>query len=234
MDGLLLTIDTASTSASVALSHGERLLGEACVDSGRTHSDRLLILVRQLLADCGVAQDEIEACAVVSGPGSFTGLRVGVATAKGLASAIGCSLIPLSSLEVLAAALPYARLPVCALLDARKQQVYSATYDVSSGLPVCRDKEMVVAPALLAESITEPTLLVGSGAVVYRELFTARLGSMALFPPFAHHLSRVATAVPLARQRWLQGGALPAAQLQPTYIRPSEAELAAANAPARG
>lgn len=226
MGDLLLSLDTATSAAGIALSRDGRLLGAMSIDSGKVHGDRILLLIRQLLGDCGVALEDVGACAVVTGPGSFTGLRVGVATAKGLALALGCPLIPLSSLEVLAAACPFARPPVCALIDARKGQVYTATYSTASGLPILLRDEEVVAPEALAATIVTPTLLVGSGAVAYRALLSELLGERALAPPFALHLAQIAAAAPLAHERWRQGGQLSAARLLPCYIRPSEAELA--------
>src|SRR5512146_683981 len=146
VDPLLLTLDTSTTAGSVALSRGEQLLGEVLTDTVATHSDRLLIQARQLLADLNVSLEALDAVAIVNGPGSFTGLRVGMATAKGLASACRCPLVGVSSLETLAAGLPYSPVPVCALLDARKKEVYAARFDTASGIPHPLDASRAVAP----------------------------------------------------------------------------------------
>ncbi|MDO9079453.1 MAG: tRNA (adenosine(37)-N6)-threonylcarbamoyltransferase complex dimerization subunit type 1 TsaB, partial [Desulfuromonadales bacterium] len=136
---LILILDTATTAVSVALSRGERLLAEIVVDSPLNHSDELLQQVERILADQQCSLAEISAFAVIDGPGSFTGLRVGVAAAKGLARACQRPLFGLSSLQLLAAALPYAALPVCALIDARKKEVYAATFSTVTGSPLLLD-----------------------------------------------------------------------------------------------
>ena len=131
----LLILDTSTTVGSVALCRGERLLAEIVVDSLASHSDKLLLHVQQILAEQQCALAEIAAFAVIDGPGSFTGLRVGVAAAKGLARACHRPLFGVSSLHTLAGALPYVTLPVCALLDARKKEVYAATFSTAAGSP---------------------------------------------------------------------------------------------------
>lgn len=226
---LLLTLDTATTAGSVALSRGEQLLGEVLTDTVATHSDRLLIQARQLLTDLGVELMAVDAIAVVNGPGSFTGLRVGIATAKGLAVACRCPLIGVSSLEALAASLPFSPVPVCALLDARKKEVYAACFDTSYGMLHPLDEPRAVTPEQLLATLAAPTLFVGSGAVAYAELIRHRLGSHALFAPWPLHTPRASCAASVALQRLRCGKEHSPASLLPRYLRPSEAELNLSN-----
>jgi tRNA threonylcarbamoyladenosine biosynthesis protein TsaB len=221
----LLGIDTSTPAASVAVSRAGVLLGEILVNVRTPHSDRLLCLIEQLLTDCGLSVRELDAFALAVGPGSFTGLRVGMATAKGLALATGKPVMAISSLRMLAMQAPCTHYPVCSLFDARKKQVYAGLYRWQDGLPQAIRPEVAVAPQLFLELLVEPTIFVGDGAQVYRELIVERLGADAHFLPFSHHTPRAAHLLPLAALDLRQGRETSLAELAPHYIRRSEAEL---------
>jgi tRNA threonylcarbamoyladenosine biosynthesis protein TsaB len=221
----LLAIDTSTPAASIAVSRDGVLLGEILVNARIPHSDRLLCLVEQLLNDCGLSVREVDAFALAVGPGSFTGLRVGMATIKGLALATGKPVAAVSSLRMLAMQAPCARYPVCSLFDARKKQVYAGLFLWQDGFPQAQRPEIVIAPQELLETLVEPTIFVGDGAQVYRELIVERLGAGAHFLPFSHHCPRAAHLLPLAVQDLRQGRGVALAELVPHYIRRSEAEL---------
>jgi tRNA threonylcarbamoyladenosine biosynthesis protein TsaB len=223
---LLLILDTSTTAGSVALCRGERLLAEIVVDSLASHSDQLLLHVQQILDEQQCTLAEIVAFAVIDGPGSFTGLRVGVAAAKGLARACQRPLFGVSSLHLLAGALPYASLPVCALIDARKKEVYAASFSTTTGSPCLLDEPRVLPPQRLLEEMTTPALFVGSGAVLYRDLIVARFGALTPFAPGPLHTPRASSAAPLVLQRLRDNAEGDAELLLPRYIRPSEAEIA--------
>jgi tRNA threonylcarbamoyladenosine biosynthesis protein TsaB len=223
---LLLILDTSTTAGSVALCRGERLLAEIIVDSLANHSDQLLLHVQQILTEQQCTLAEVAAFAVIDGPGSFTGLRVGVTAAKGLARACHRPLFGISSLQLLAAALPYATLPVCAFLDARKKEIYAATYSTATGFPCLLDEPCVLPPQRFLAEMTAPALFVGSGAVLYRELIVERFGPFAIFAPGPLHTPRASSAAPLVLQQLRAGVKGDPEQLLPRYIRPSEAEIA--------
>lgn len=223
---LILILDTATTAGSVALCRGERLLAEMVVDSSLSHSDQLLQQVERILADQQRSLAEISAFGVIDGPGSFTGLRVGVAAAKGLARACQRPLYGFSALQLLAAALPFATLPVCALIDARKKEVYAATFSTATGSPVLLDQPGVLPPQRFLETMTAPALFIGNGAVLYRDLIIARFGPLATFAPWPLHTPRASSAAPHILQRLRAGEKGDAALLLPRYIRPSDAEIA--------
>lgn len=223
---LLLILDTATTAGSVALCCGERLLAEIVVDSLANHSDKLLLHVQQILAEQQCPLAGIAAFAVIDGPGSFTGLRVGVAAAKGLARACHRPLFAISSLHLLAAALPFATLPVSVLIDARKKEVYTATFSTAAGYPSLLDEPRVLSPQQLLAEMAAPALFVGSGALLYRELIVARFGAQATFAPGPLHTPRASSAAPLVLQQLRAGAKGDPEQLLPRYIRPSEAEIA--------
>jgi tRNA threonylcarbamoyladenosine biosynthesis protein TsaB len=221
----LLTIQTATPAGSVALTEGSRLLGELFLDVRRPHGEWLLGAIDRLLAAAGLPVDNLDGFGVTVGPGSFTGLRVGLATVKGLALATGKPLAGVSTLQALAMQAPYAALPVCALLDARKQEVYAGTFVWQDGLPRPTGPERVLSPERLLGELTGPVLFVGDGATVYRTLIARQLGSQAHFLPAAYDPPRAAHAALLAAEVFAAGEAKPAAQVNPVYIRPSEAEL---------
>jgi tRNA threonylcarbamoyladenosine biosynthesis protein TsaB len=183
MGEILLTVDTSTPAGSVAVSRGETLLGEILLNVKSTHTDRLLLTLRQLLTDTGLQLTDVDAFAVVLGPGSFTGLRVGVATVKGLALATGKPALGVSTLQTLAMQVPFPRHPLCVLLDARKNEVYAGLYHCEGGRPVPSRPEVVIAPEPLLDTLDGETLFAGDGSVAYRTLISRRLGSRrTLFP----------------------------------------------------
>jgi tRNA threonylcarbamoyladenosine biosynthesis protein TsaB len=221
----LLTIQTATPAGSVALTAGERLLGELFFDCRRPHGSWLIAAVDRLCREAGMTVGELDGFGVTTGPGSFTGLRVGLATIKGLALASGKPVAGVSTLQTLALQAPHAALPVCALLDARKQEVYAGIYRWQDGWPRPLAGERVLPPEQLLADITGDVLFVGDGARAYRPLITRQLGSRAHFLPAAYDPPRAAHAALLARRAFEAGAAQPAAAVNPVYIRPSEAEL---------
>lgn len=225
MGETLLTIDTSTPTGSVALSRGESLLGEILLNVKSTHTDRLLLSLRQLLADAGLQLADVDALGAVLGPGSFTGLRVGVATVKGLALAMDKPVVGISTLQTLAMQVPFCRFPVCALLDARKNEVYAGLFQWEGGRPAALRPEVAIAPEVLLDSLEGEMLFVGDGALAYRTLITRRLGVRAHLAPWPLHLPRASAAAALALAAWRAGETVPLAQLVPCYIRLSEAEI---------
>ncbi|AEH44002.1 peptidase M22 glycoprotease [Thermodesulfatator indicus DSM 15286] len=221
---LILAIETASPCGGVAIV-GKELLGEITLASQETHSRRLMLAIDYLLKQLKLDLKDLAAIGIGLGPGSFTGLRIGLATAKGLHLASGLPLIGISTLEALAYSLIISEKPVCALLDARRNQVYTAIYQ-----PKDEGLEEIMPPALLtpeklAKRIKEPTYFVGDGAKVYNALFQEMLGDKFLLaPPNLRHL-RAANVAFLARKRYLDGEIDDPFKLLPIYLRPSEAEL---------
>lgn len=225
MGEVLLTIDTSTPTGSVAVSRGETLLGEILLNVKSTHTDRLLMTLRQLLADAGLQLADVDAFAAVLGPGSFTGLRVGVATVKGLALATGKPVVGVSTLQTLAMQIPLPRHPLCVMLDARKNEVYAGLSHWEGGRPVPSRPEVVIAPESLLDALEGETLFAGDGSVAYRTLISRRLGPRAHFVPWSLHPPRASAAAVLALAALREGGTIPLAQLAPRYIRLSEAEI---------
>ncbi|MGD9020078.1 MAG: tRNA (adenosine(37)-N6)-threonylcarbamoyltransferase complex dimerization subunit type 1 TsaB [Desulfuromonadales bacterium] len=225
MSPVLLTIQTASPAGSIALTAGDRLLAEFNLDVRKTPTEWLLQSIEGLLDKTNIKQTDLDGIAVVHGPGSFTGLRVGLATAKGLSLATGCPLLGISSLQCVAMQLPFAGLPVCVMLDARKQEVYTAIYRWEAGGPQPISAETVIGPEQWLAKISGETLFAGNGAQVYRTLIVRKMGDRAHFAPAFVNLPRAAGAAALAGREWAAGRTFTADQLMPNYLRPSEAEL---------
>jgi len=221
----ILALDTASATGSVALLDGQKLVAEILLNIKAVHSDRLLNQVEQVLQAGHLALKDLDLIAVVSGPGSFTGLRIGLATAKGLAQAVKLPLIGISSLQLLAMNLPLCPQPVCAFMDARKKEVYTATFHWKEGLPVLVGAEQVLPPEEALRRITGEIVLVGDAVELYRPLIDEILGKRCQFPAACHHQPRASAAAVLATKLLEPGMQLDAAQLVPVYIRPSDAEL---------
>lgn len=226
---VVLAIETSGLCGSVALVSGQGCLGEYSLNSRLTHSRRLLAGIDWLLGEAEFGWERIGGIAVSLGPGSFTGLRIGLSTAKGLVMAAGAPLLGVSALDGLAAQFAHAAVPVCPVLDARKKEVYAAFFrNGPEGMLERTSDYMVLPPAALAAMISGPTLLVGDGATLYEELWRERLGGQALFPPAQIYFPRAAAIGLLALEKLARGEVLDPAAAVPIYIRPSEAELNAA------
>lgn len=221
----LLAVDTASRSCSVAVADGERLAAELTATVARTHTAHLMTMVDSALGMAGLDVGAMDGFAVTLGPGSFTGLRIGISTVKGLAFAAGRPAAGVSSLAALACqALPWPGL-VCALLDARRGEVYAGLYRVAGGRPVALAAERVLPPERLLAEIHTPCMFVGDGAERHQGLVRARLGERAHFLPGERNVIRAANVAALAIPALELAGAGDLDLLLPRYVRPSESEL---------
>ncbi len=226
---LILAIDTATPCSSVALTSGTRKEGRVVASLGLTgnvtHSRRLFSAIDFIMRESGIKWPEVAGIAVSLGPGSFTGLRIGVATAKGLAAAAGKLLFGVSTLDSLAAKCSTGKL-ICSVLDARKKEVYAAFYRCNRDGFTDRVGDMtVMAPEKLADAIAEPVVMIGDGAVVYAELFRDVLGDKVVFAPAQLHEPSASSLGMLAGEMLLAGQQLDVAEASPVYIRSSDAEL---------
>jgi tRNA threonylcarbamoyladenosine biosynthesis protein TsaB len=214
----LLAIDTSTLLAGVAVWDG-RVIAERR-QRVTTHSELLLTLVDEVLREAGQTPAQLDGVACAAGPGSFTGLRIGLATAKGLCFALQKPLSLVPTLEALAAR---ADGRVCATLDAHKQEVYAAFFSVENGRPTLDGAEWVGPPAELATRLTGPLTIVGDGVLRYRTLLVN--GVTLLDEDGAPHPGDLAR---LAAARLSEGHASDLASSGPHYIRASEAEIAKA------
>jgi tRNA threonylcarbamoyladenosine biosynthesis protein TsaB len=215
--------------ASIAIICGERVAAEATFNTDRTLSARLIPEIERLLALAGVSVADIDLFAACTGPGSFTGVRGGVATAQGLALAGAKACVGFSSLVLLAMNFPLAAHPVCSMLDARKDEVYAALFDCSTTVPAAQIDDCVLPPErfldLLRETTDAPIIFCGDGALRYRDLIAGRMGRQALFAPFPLNSTRASNGALLALHSFRNGESLAPSRLLPAYLRASDAEI---------
>ena len=223
---LLLALESSGRIPSVALLRGEELLGERHGARERPGAESLLPAVDELLAQAGKRAADLEAFAVSIGPGSFTGLRVGIATVKGLAFGSGRPVAAVSSLAALARGAPESGEPVVALLDARRDEFYAASFRISGpDRAVASDalEEAVYTPAELIERLPSRCLLLGEGVALCGSRLCAELGAGVRLGPAADPRARdVGT---LGARLLGRGAGVGAADLVPRYLRRAEAEV---------
>ena len=222
----ILALESATLSGGAALLDGERLVGETTLSIALTHSERMMAVVDRLLADCGWSPRDLQGLAVSIGPGSFTGLRVGVATIKGLALALDLLVAPVPTLDALAATLPFAAAPVCPLLDARKGEVYCSLYRWQGDAMERQWDYLALAPDAAAARLDGPVIVLGDGVATCRP-YLARLGDAVMEAPPARRLPSPGVVAQLGHALLSGGKGVDAEVLAPLYLRPSEAELKA-------
>lgn len=220
---IILAIDTASRSCSVAVLDGEQVLAEINDVSGQTHSRHLMTMVDRAIAMSGGRLESIDGFAVTQGPGSFTGLRIGISAAKGLAEAADKPLVGVSSLQALAwQVFPSGHL-IIPMLDARRKEVYTARFIREGQVLKAIGSDQALAPELAVKGVETPCLLVGDGAVAYAERLGQLLGDrMRMALPF-QQIIRASTVAWLAAEK-LAGGLDERMGLTPHYIRKSYVE----------
>jgi tRNA threonylcarbamoyladenosine biosynthesis protein TsaB len=215
---LILAVETATSVVGAALLRGEALVAELTSEDARPPSERLLPLIDALLARAGAGLAEVGAFAVSVGPGSFTGLRVGIATVKGLAFESGRPVAAVPTLAALALSAQGGRAPVAVLLDARRGEVYAAAWDAGGRSLL---GETVLAPAALAERLPPETRVVlGEGAAFAAPFLAARC--RVLGPP--HGAARASAVGVLGARALARGEGVPAERIAPRYVRRAEAE----------
>ena len=220
----VLGLDTATWTASVGVVRDGIPIAQRSLRAESSHAPAIVGLVDETLAAAGVAVGRLDAVAVSAGPGSFTGLRIGLSTAKGLAYAIGAHLVAVPTLEALARAAGPRPGTVCAVLDARRGEVYAACYRWRGEAVERVAVEQVIAPAELDRMVKPPCTFVGDGVEAYAEVLRERFGegatllSLAAVPPSGSMVARIAW------ERIRAGVDTCLASVEPYYVRPSEAE----------
>jgi tRNA threonylcarbamoyladenosine biosynthesis protein TsaB len=223
---LILAIDTATTFVSVAIGDAGEVRGEIRLGTGRRHAEQLAPAVKYLCDELGVGLDHLAAIAVGIGPGLFTGLRVGVTTAKVMAQALRVPVVGVPSLDLVAWPLRSSRRTVVAVLDARRREVFHARYrPVPGGLQRVGDYAVGSAADLVGdlEVAGDDVLLAGDGVAAYREVFDRLEHVEHAGPEFS--APSVAALVELATRRVELEDFAPPWELAPLYLRASDAEI---------
>ena len=219
---MLLAFETSAKAASVALFDGNRLLGEQYQNTGLTHSQTILVMAQDLLKQCGYTPADVKAVAVANGPGSFTGIRIGAAAAKGFAWGAELPLYGVSTLEAMALGLGVHAGIVCPVMDARRSQVYNALFRAERGKLTRIAPDRAISLEDLGKelrTLSGPVFLVGDGSYVTHKALTDTA-----LPP-EHRLHQRAAGVALAAEGKIRRGeCCDGAALTPNYLRLSQAE----------
>ena len=229
----ILAVETSTLLGGIAIIHDAAgLVAEARLNIEATHSERLMTVIDHLLERTSLRLNDLDAFAVSIGPGSFTGLRIGLSTVKGFSYAMGKPLVAVPSLEALAWNLPFSRHPVCTIIDARKKEVYAALFlwegerfkRMMDEMPLGVERLMEwleLNEALIGKHI----VFAGEWALLHRETIVERLGEKALFPPSDKMIPSPASVAWLGLQKAVKREFAEPVSLVPIYLRKSEAEL---------
>jgi tRNA threonylcarbamoyladenosine biosynthesis protein TsaB len=224
----ILAVDTATQNCSVAVCLDLTLLAETTLFRRQTHSKHLLEMIHQTISMAGIKLNEIDAFAVTRGPGSFTGLRIGLSCIKGLAYALDKTVVSISSLEILATQAMVTtnnnHLLICPILDARKKEVYFAGFRYLNHKLIQVNPEMVLSPEKLTLQIDGPCLFIGDGAILYQDILTNTFKNTVYFASPQQNYIRAHTIAILAFDRLKKGDTDSLSSLVPQYIRKSDAE----------
>lgn len=223
----ILALDSSGLVASVAIMEEEQTIAEYTVNYKKTHSQTLLPMLDEIMKMTEMDLNTIDAIAIAGGPGSFTGLRIGSATAKGLGLALGKPLIHVPTLEGLACNLYGYSSLICPIMDARRNQVYTGVYRLSEGEFQVVKEQTAIDVAVLAEQLNalgEAVTFLGDGVPVYREQLEEKLTVPFTFAPANMNRQRAASVGVRGFQYYREGRIETAAEHQPDYLRVSQAE----------
>ncbi len=223
---LLLAFETSAKAASAALFDGETLLGESYQNTGLTHSQTLMDMAQDLLKQCGCQPSQIEAVAVANGPGSFTGVRIGAAAAKGFAWGRDIPLYGVSTLYAMALGLGVWEGYVCPVMDARRNQVYNALFYVNQGKVERCTADRAISLEDLGEELkklSKPVFLVGDGSNLCYNTLSESVAGLILPPEHRKHQRGVGVGL-AALEQISAGESGDGASLAPNYLRLSQAE----------
>lgn len=219
----ILAVDSSSAVASAAIAEDERLICETTLNNKLTHSQTLMPIIDGVFKMSELTPADIDLFAVCSGPGSFTGLRIGITTVKGLAHAVNKPVVGVNTLEALAYNLPYCPCIIAPIMDARREQVYNAFYTAENGVIT----ELVPPRAVSLEEcmhdvakMGKRTVFLGDGAPVFKEKIKAELGDLAEFAPLNLNMQHAAAVCQAAKNKRTMNYA----ELVPMYLRKSQAE----------
>lgn len=218
----ILAIDTATSSLSAAIADQKHIIAQFALDVGKTHSACFLPMLDSMLANSGLKISDMDAIAVTVGPGSFTGLRIGVATAKAWGQLLDIPILAVNSLEAMAEATGSEGL-VCPIFDARRDEVYTALFDNHQRL----SPDRAISPHQLAGelfSYNKPVLMAGDGLRNYQQIMADVLGDKLQLAAEPVRYVMAAAAAIIGQKKYARGEFTNPALLQPVYLRLSEAE----------
>ena len=227
----ILALDSSGLVAGVAILENDTILAEYTTNFKKTHSQTLLPMLEELKKMIDLDLDTIDAIAVASGPGSFTGLRIGTATAKGLGLALEKPLIAVPTLEGIAYNLCGTEKIVCPLMDARRNQVYTGAYTFALENGTYHIQTLISQRAVditemigLLNELGREVVFLGDGVPVYKKQIEERITVPYGFAPANNNCQRAASVAALGAQYYMEGKTVSADEHQPEYLRKSQAE----------
>jgi|Deesub1362A_J573_1020465.scaffolds.fasta_scaffold01448_5 tRNA threonylcarbamoyladenosine biosynthesis protein TsaB len=223
----VIAVETSTFTGSIAVvDDQEGLIAELKLSVRVVHSERLMPSIKWLLESSRIALNEIDAFGIAIGPGSFTGLRIGLSTVKGLSYATHKPIVPVPTLDAFARVLPYCSYLICPMLDARKREVYAALYKWEDHECVKIMDELAIRPDQLIDRLKdEKVIFAGEGAILYRDIIIEKMGDRAIFAPPSQMRPSAATVGEIAIEEFSKGHSVDPVSLTPFYIRKSEAEI---------
>lgn len=223
----ILAVDTSTRSCSVAIVDGSELLAEIISGNGQTHSRHLMAMIHSALEMAGMNLSMTDGLAFTRGPGSFTGLRIGISTILGLSTATRKPIVGVSGLDALAMQAAAPDMTICPLIDGRRNEVYCARYRWVNGELVKEAAEQVLSPELAISGLNTPALFAGNGAQLYQSLIRDRLGDFARFAPNCQNTLRASTIAWISMKRFETGDVDDIYRFEPMYIRRLDAKIPA-------
>ena len=224
-DMKILAVDTATRTCSVAVVDDRSLLSEMTTARKQTHSKHLMEMINRVMALSGLSLSELNGFAVTIGPGTFTGLRIGISSVKGLATALGKPIVGISSLESLAMQASFFPHLICPLIDARRGEVYFSRYRCQHGHLIKEADERVFPPEKAVLDLNETCLFIGDGALLYQKIILNKMGKSAFFASSFQNTIRASTVAYLSINRFKNDDTDDVGKFVPHYIRRSDAEL---------
>ncbi len=225
----ILSVDTSTPICAVGVVNEDGVLAESVDASGQTHARHLMGMIDSTIAVSGLSIQEIDGFAVITGPGTFTGLRIGISTIKGLAFALSRPVVGITSLEALAAQADLPTKFICPVMDARRSEVYYGLYVSEQGELTQVGMHRVGLPLVLAKNIRESCQFIGNGARLYQETFESALGKLSQFSKTCWDTIHAETIARLALKQFQKNEAQNLHAVSPYYIRRSDAEIYTGN-----
>jgi tRNA threonylcarbamoyladenosine biosynthesis protein TsaB len=224
----VLAVDTSSVIAAVAVMDNDTLLCEYILNDKKTHSQKLMPMISEIMRNTGLTPKDIDVFAASTGPGSFTGLRIGITTIKAMAYAAQKPAAGIPTLDVLAFNIPLTENLVCPIMDARNNQVYTAVYMWKDSRQKRITDYMGIHVNELADLLKEKNknvIFAGDGIYIHTDYFHRQLGEKCIIAPGSHRLQRASAIASLAMERATQGLLQKSEDLVPFYLRKSQAEM---------
>jgi len=221
----ILAVDTATKSCSVAIVDGDALLAEETVVATQTHSKHLMEMVDAVIKKAGLTISDVDCFAVTKGPGSFTGLRIGISSVKGMAAASGKPIVGISTLDALAFPFSMSSYLICPLIDAYRGEVYTAFYRFKNGVLEEKTSEKAISPEKLFRDIKEDCLFVGNGVISNKNIIKEKMDKLSHFPLPCQNEIMAYTVANLSMSRFISNDIDNNADFTPHYIRKSDAEI---------